>query len=460
MNYLIYLIFLIIITLLCYWYYYIKKFDRLKKRYLKNLNDKNIKEILTYPYPHHLFKNLRNKTHENALQIATKYLRRTEMIKKLVNLGYDINIVDRYRDTLLIYAIKQNLSDVVETLINLGINLNIKNKRKETAFQLAIKFDRTDYVKKMIHLNIKLHTGNSCEPILAILNKNKQIIKLLLQIDNNITKLWRKQINIIIEAVKKDFKIFKLLFEHGFDITAKSKSKRSILTLIIRERGIPNIHKVIKYLLNNGIKISDEYYYNLKLSIRNGRKEILKEFINFQPKLINYQGGKGNSLLMESIFYNRDNISKYLMNKDIDINSQNNEKKTALFIAVINNNVNIVKLLLQRAHTNLPNFTYCNPNIKNNKGRTAIFYGGNISIVRTLIKYGADINIKDNKGLNFIQHKPPSMRSKIRKDVKEEYLSSLLFLCVRKIRANNYFSINKLKNLSRDLRCFFIKKID
>ena len=76
----------------------------------------------------------------------------------------------------------------------------------------------------------------------------------------------------------------------------------------------------------------------------------------------------------------------YLLTHGVNIEAQNNNGETALFMA---RDFETVKLLIEHG---------ADVNIQDNTGQTALFYTYNFEIAELLIEHGADVNIKDDTG--------------------------------------------------------------
>ncbi len=92
------------------------------------------------------------------------------------------------------------------------------------------------------------------------------------------------------------------------------------------------------------------------------------------------ESGKSNRIIIKLI--------EYITN----INIPNPQGNTPLMLAVMNNNIEVVQLLLRSG---------ANVNVKNNKGNTALMIASaikppNIQIIKILLDNGADIDIKNN----------------------------------------------------------------
>lgn len=87
--------------------------------------------------------------HENCLMIACQYSQ-ASMVKKLLELGFDVNTQDDYGNTALIYAAtKANLS-VLQFLLKQKPNLYLKNISEETALDAAQDNEDTEVKKALI----------------------------------------------------------------------------------------------------------------------------------------------------------------------------------------------------------------------------------------------------------------------------------------------------------------------
>ena len=73
-----------------------------------------------------------------ALHYATMF-NRTDVIKRLVDVGADVNRQNRYEDTPLHWAARHNNTEAVRLLLDNGADINLKNRTNKTPLDVARK---------------------------------------------------------------------------------------------------------------------------------------------------------------------------------------------------------------------------------------------------------------------------------------------------------------------------------
>lgn len=101
--------------------------------------------------------------------------------------------------------------------------------------------------------------------------------------------------------------------------------------------------------------------------------------------------------LLSLLHKNEDSTMFLILNEaEFDVNSTDSKGRTLLHYAVIENNFNIAKLLLDKG---------ANSSHSDNNGWTPLHYAAqnyNAKLSELLIKYGADVNAKDEFGNTVI----------------------------------------------------------
>lgn len=128
--------------------------------------------------------------------------------------------------------------------------------------------------------------------------------------------------------------------------------------------------------------------------IKDGKIEKVKEIINTAGFNINKKLGTfGSTVLMKAVINNNFEITKLLIDAKADLNVKDDKNgSTALLKAVIGNDFKITKLLVE-AHADL--------NVKNNNDDTALIRAvskNKFRIAKLLVDAGADLNVKNKKG--------------------------------------------------------------
>ncbi|AKI79824.1 putative ankyrin repeat protein [Acanthamoeba polyphaga mimivirus] len=212
----------------------------------------------------------------------------------------------------------------------------------------------------------------------------------------------------------------KLLLENGADPNIPNNKGETALGLVVSNlmrincleiSQKTNYLKIAQLLIEYGANVNFQNNsgdYILNHSLRNNNFDIIKILLdnNTNPNLSN---NKGNTLLHNICIHGEscDSIINLLLNYNVDLNSVNLKRKTALMYLCKyhykTNNINSIELLLKNG---------ANPNIQNHKGNTAIMYLFSIflheygslkyRIIKLLLQYGADPNIKNNDEISVL----------------------------------------------------------
>ncbi len=180
-----------------------------------------------------------------------------------------------------------------------------------------------------------------------------------------------------------------------------------------------NKKNLILALLEKGADINSRDARNNKTALmvaitKGSNKDLATSFLLLEqgadPSIADIDN---NSPLIHAIFCRETLLAKKLIDKGADLNHLDKEGQTALSIACINNLVEIFYKLLENG---------ANPNIKLKSGKTVIFHSKFWKFTEALIKYGTDINIKDNDGKTVLDYtsKKSMKYDLIQKVVKEQ----------------------------------------
>lgn len=206
-------------------------------------------------------------------------------------------------------------------------------------------------------------------------------------------------------CVRDDLKAVEILIKYGADVNLTIDDYSPIL-YCVRGSDASNYDKIIDVLINNGANVSYKTKNNLSVldfllsggsdyneAYVNSQFEVFKKIIEidntlaYKELLRKESIGSGN-YLHRAVYFNNDKIVDYLINKlNFNVDEINLNNETSLMIAAKENNIETVKCLLNNN---------ASVTLKNNDQKTALDLArvnGNFEIVELL----ENINIPNSK---------------------------------------------------------------
>lgn len=297
----------------------------------------------------------------------------------------------------------KNINEAIK-LINDGANVNTNTEKGQTALWLAVERGSLKLMELLLAKSVNLDTtydeGNSAL-MMSLLNKNKEIANLLLDNKAIVNKANNKSITPLIQVLKTgDFVTAEILINKGAGINAKYKSASLIWLPLTKKKSI----KIVKLLLENKIKLNQENnkgFTELMYAIDNGENELAQLFIDNGAD-VNYYSKKSKSTPL-SVAINKGELTvvQKLVDNKVDINFANKSIEAPVGIAITNDRIDILKLLLENGAT-LKTTKKSNSYLVN----SILKRNANFDIVKTLVSYGADINEEDFNELTGFSQVP------------------------------------------------------
>lgn len=384
-----------------------------------------------------LKKELKRIKRKRLLFIENDYYKR---ILRTGNIDYPINW---HNENLLQLASEENMIDLVKLLLENGADPNFSNLRRPTPLIIAARKGYTEIVNLLLthkaDVNLRFYASfgvnyNALEEAFHSRTLSTQIIKSLIDAGADVSKIKKDSNNYFILALQeKNIELIKLLLENGANINSVSNDGTSILNFMITS-DIDNL-EIYDYILKNGMdpNIKDKDGKTaIMYAAEKGKLDILKRLIdtvartnicdnekkgilchamiNNHYDIVKYLIENKIELCMEDkektlILTDNIKLAKFLLENGVNINAQDSNLRTSLFNAIERNDINFVKFLLEYTETNSyiegPNPYGANPNIKDINGQTPLMLAiikGHKEIYKMLLEYGADVNIKDKKG--------------------------------------------------------------
>lgn len=127
-------------------------------------------------------------------------------------------------------------------------------------------------------------------------------------------------------------------------------------------------------------------------NVQKNNIEYVRDIIEKEPYLLSSRDALGNTLLMKAVFWKSNDVARYLLSKDIDINNVDEDGWNALHLALSRSNNDIIIDLINKG---------IDINCTDKELNTALMLAVNelnYVGVKLLIEKGADINIINCKG--------------------------------------------------------------
>ena len=166
-----------------------------------------------------------NKDNISALHYAV-ISKRVDIVKFLLDIGLNKNIIDKYGSTPLHYASSIGYTESVKVLIEAGANINITNISSETPILKAASNGHTDVVRLLLSVGADfIGLSNDKYPIFkATMYGHTDIVRLLLKAGANVnTKNNYGWTLLHWAACEGHIDIVRLLLDAGADKNVKKR---------------------------------------------------------------------------------------------------------------------------------------------------------------------------------------------------------------------------------------------
>jgi ankyrin repeat protein len=108
-------------------------------------------------------------------------LRDPSAVIGLLGRGMDINTVDRAGDTLLLQAVRLDMSELIDYLVQRRARLNSRNRHGETALSIAAFAGKMPYVQKLVEAGAEVNFYGWPPLAYAAFNGHAEIVEYLLK---------------------------------------------------------------------------------------------------------------------------------------------------------------------------------------------------------------------------------------------------------------------------------------
>jgi len=372
---------------------------------------------------------------ETVLMIAAGYVGYFEMVELLLEHGSDPLLKSNQGKTVLHYAIEYERSQIVELILKKTPGLvNQKSIAGLTVLHDAVEKGNVNMVKKLLEHkadpNIKddkERTALHC----AIESKRPQIIELILKqaTPELVNQKRAGGLTALQDAIKNgDLDVVKKLLEHKADLNLTENQGRVALDWIIASKNFPMLELILEWaspesvnqkniagltILHQAVEkddvdvvkkllahkanpgqTDDQEQTILHYAIELKNPQIIELILaKSPPELINQKRARGLTALHEAVEKGDVDIVKKLLGYKADPNINNDKEMSALHCAVMSDSLQILELILAGATPELLSQ-------KRAGGLTALHDAikkGDVDVVKKLLEYKADPNVKDDK---------------------------------------------------------------
>ena len=393
-----------------------------------------------------------------------------DMVKLLSEFKADMTIKDKHGNTPLTLADKQGTNSVVHALLS-QYPVDTKDLNGYTALHNSCEKGRVDLVRALVKhkANVNARTDSGDTPLtLAARNKHDNVVHVLLSVTQCLVDAKGQDgyTALHFSCVYDHVDIVRTLVKHKANVNARTDSGETPLTLAARSKHDNVVHALSDYNCEIYAKDSNTALLHLScergyvgivrtlvtehkadvnartdsgdtpltLAARHGYDNVVHALLSDSQCLVDAKGQGGYTALQYSCRYGHVDIVRTLVKHKANVNARTDSDDTPLTLAAENGHDNVV-------HAFLSDFQ-CLVDVKGQDGYTALHYScryGHVDIVRTLLKYKANVNARTENG-----DTPLTLAARNRRDNVVHALSD--YNC--EVYAKNKVAYNVLLHLS------------
>ncbi len=317
-------------------------------------------------------------------------LKNSQILQSLIEANADLNVKPANGLQPLLTSIMSQWSEGSQQLIKNGADIRIRNFHNKNPLDLSIFYKMNTVSDLLINkmskdeLNMPTHRGAETYLSSAILYKTPAVIKKLLSkgVDVNISsESGNLPLHYVIELKIDEIQELIITNTNKSKINKLNQIGQSALHIASKKGASFALSLLIKNGANvNSVNRADSTPLHLSPNI-----EITRLLLDAGAN-INSVNSEGLTPIQISAKAENEPLLVYLINKGANLDGESPNGVKLLNLVVDKNMMQALSLLV----------TKVNLNIKNKKGKTALFYVKTVDALNVLVSNGADINVIDN----------------------------------------------------------------
>ncbi|EPS39416.1 hypothetical protein H072_6795 [Dactylellina haptotyla CBS 200.50] len=329
--------------------------------------------------------------------------------------GADVDSVDIYGRTPLVYAIWKRQTSIIAQLLKARARVDVRDDVGETPLDYAICNGHSGILDQFLNSDTQRHSRDTLGRKLlfsAVHKGHGDVVKMLLEVGevNADAKKENGDTPLLVAIQSDNVEIAQILLENGANVEAKGADDNAPLFVAISRSD----EAMIRLLLDKSVDIESKTRGDrtpLLIAAMQGNEAIFRllveKGVNMESKdnegrgALSYAAMQGNETASGLPRQGNEAMVRLLVEKGADMESRSNEGCTALSYATKHGNEAIVRLLVEKG---------ADMESRSNEGRTPLPFAAegvsNSQPVELLVSRGADIRSRSNDGHSSWEDEP------------------------------------------------------
>ena len=324
-------------------------------------------------------------------------------VKILLEAGADMNLCDTWGRTPLHIAAARGDTEMVKLLLEAGADLNYRNNKGETAiFSAAECHSTTETITLLADAGADINAQDNCGRTAlssAVLCRNKNAVKILLDMGCSPDIPGRDRAPAIADAVVNGSgEIVEMMVNAGAKFLNAGLNGEDLILRAVYYGELESAKILLEHGSDPNAKDSADNYALIS-AISSENPGIIKLLLEAGADIDVKSGKLGTTALIEAARYAKSTAAKMLLEHGTDPNITDNAGETPLISAIpeyageaCRKRLKIISMLVEAGG---------GLDTQNRWKRTALHkaaFSGYVSIIKKLLKYGADPEIPDFHG--------------------------------------------------------------